>query len=297
MIAGAGGPVKTAEPGCGGRDTGRMADVDTLVLFSRDAPSRRALTAAADRRGLRVVEPAPTPQALVAVTGPGVAARVPGGLAAQALAAGADLRLSGPDAAWFTALGPAVTGRVWHRVDPAGARSLLARGPAFVKLADLKHPALPARRHPDAASLDTALSTAGLADVALLATHGWLDIDSEYRTFTRGRDVLTVSAYRVQDEPWSPLLHTSRASFHDEAAAFVAEVLRDLPDDAVPPAAVVDVARLTGGRLVVLEVNQSWGAGLYGCDPDAVLASVIAASGDHPDRWRWRPDPAAVAPV
>jgi hypothetical protein len=47
---------------------------------------------------------------------------------------------------------------------------------------------------------------------------------------------------------------------------------------------------------VLLEANQSWGAGLYGCDPHAALVAVRAAnqpaaSGVN-DRWLWRPDAA-----
>lgn len=122
-------------------------------------------------------------------------------------------------------------------------------------------------------------------------TREWWDIDSEYRVFTADRTVLTVSPYRVLDEPWSPLLHTSRASFHREAGDFVEALLQGLPDGNVPPAAVLDVARLSSGRLTLLEANQAWGAGLYGCDPDQALIAVLAANARSDDRWRWRPDP------
>ena len=103
--------------------------------------------------------------------------------------------------------------------------------------------------------------------------------------------MLTVSPYRVLDEPWSPLLHTSRASFHREAGAFAADVLADLSDDDVPPAAVLDVARLTSGRFAILEANQAWGSGLYGCDPDEALSAILAANAPRDERWRWHPDP------
>lgn len=275
-----------------------MGDVTTLVLYARDELSRTGLRNAAVRRGLAVVEPEPTPSAIAAVAGPGVAFRAPGGLLAQSLAGGVPIRLSGPTPAWFAGLGADVTGRNWQLVAPDGARALLRDARTFVKLADAKSPGLPARRYPDVAAFDAALATARLGEVQLLATPGWLDIDSEYRVFTRHREVLTASAYRVQDEPWGPLLHTSRASFHVEAARFVADVLADLRDGAVPPAAVLDVARLAGGRLVLLEANQCWGSGLYGCDPHAVLEAVLTANAEgHDERWRWCPDPAAIPPL
>ncbi|WP_157970755.1 ATP-grasp domain-containing protein [Nakamurella deserti] len=275
-----------------------MGEPRTLVLYARDEHSRTGLRAAATRRGLTVVEPGPTPAEVAAAAAPGSAFRAPGGLLAQALDRGVPLRLSGPTPEWFAGLGPAVTGRAWHRVGPAGARGMLTTGPVFVKLADAKSRLVPARRYPGVAEFDAVMAAAGNLPVELLATRDWLDIDSEYPVFTRGREVLTASAYRVQDEPWGPLLHTHRASFHVEAAAHVADLLGGLSGDAVPPAAVLDVARLADGRLVVLEANQAWGSGLYGCDPDAVLGAVLAANDPGvAERWRWRPDPAAVPPL
>jgi hypothetical protein len=277
-------------------------DVATLVLAARNELTRTGFEAAAERRGMQLVglDAVPVqqrPAALAERAGAGVAVRAPGGLVALALALGAQIDLAGPNAAWFAALGPAITGRTWTVLTPPGARELLGRGPAFVKLADAKHHSFPARRHADPESFDAALAALGASDeLQLLATTGWLDIDSEYRAFTRGRDVLTTSPYLVQDDPWTPLLHTHRASFHVEAAEFVASVLHDLPDDDVPPAAVLDVARLADGELVVLEANQCWGAGLYGCDPYAALEAVLAANTADltgaDQRWRWAPDPA-----
>ncbi len=235
------------------------------------------------------------PESVSHAAGSGVAFRAPGGLMAQAANGGTTVRLFGPTAEWFRALGPEVTGRPWRLVTPTGARAMLAAAPAFIKLAEAKRRDLPARRYRDVSEFDAVIVAAGLPPhLQLLATTGWLDIDSQYRVFTRGRDVLTVSPYRVQDGPWSPLLHTHRASFHVEAGRYVGDVLADLADVDVPPAAVLDIARLTDGRLIVLEANQSWGSGLYGCDPRAALDAVLAANADHDDRWLWRPDPAAT---
>jgi hypothetical protein len=189
-----------------------------------------------------------------------------------------------------------LTGRQWQLCTPAQARLLLAEAPTFVKLADGKRSEFPATRFASVEALDRTLATfADSEHLELLATTGWLSIDSEYRLFTVAREVVALSPYRVQDDPWSPLLRTHRASFHEEAGRWVETFLTSLPEGRVPPAAVLDVARLTDGRFVLLEVNQCWGAGLYGCDPAGALSAVLAAnipdaSGAH-DRWRWRPDP------
>jgi hypothetical protein len=100
----------------------------------------------------------------------------------------------------------------------------------------------------------------------------------------------------VQDDLWSPDLRYHHASFHLEVQGFVADVLAALPPAQVPPTAVLDIARLTDGRFVVLEVNDVWSGGLYGCDPDAVVACVVAAATEppHGGTWLWMPDPAAL---
>lgn len=83
--------------------------------------------------------------------------------------------------------------------------------------------------------------------------------------------MFTVLPYRVLDEPWSPLLHTSRAPLRREAGAIISDVLGTRPQQGVSPAAVFDIARLSTGRFVLVEANQAWGAGVYGCGPDQVL--------------------------
>jgi hypothetical protein len=219
------------------------------------------------------------------------AVAAPGGLVGAAITLGARITLVGPSTAWFVHLGATVTGRTWYQVDAAQARDLIASTPTLVKLADAKLPNLPARRYPTVAEFDAALARIGpIGDIELLATPTWLDIHSEYRVFTNQRDALTCSPYLIEDEPWSPLLHTHRASFHREAAAHTTALLADLPENEVPPAAALDIARLANGHFVVLEANQSWSAGLYGCDPDAVLQSVFTANtAAQSGAWRWSP--------
>lgn len=60
------------------------------------------------------------------------------------------------------------------------------------------------------------------------------------------------------------------------ARAYVGELLGD-PRVSVPPAIVIDAGRIRGRDWAVVEANAAWGAGLYGCDPAAVLR-VLARS-------------------
>ena len=234
------------------------------------------------------------------VAGSKVAYRCAGGPLAAAINAGAAIGLLGATAKWFVDLPREVTGRDWSLVDVAGARAMVARAPAFVKLAEAKFRALPARRYRTVTELDAALSFVhARSSLVLIATCDWLPIASEYRVFTIAREAVAWSPYLVHDDPWSPLLRTHRASFHEEAAAFVAATLAALPAAQVPPTAVLDVARLDDDRFVVLEVNHVWSSGLYGCEPARALQAVVAAAeGNQQEKlgpWVWRPDPAASA--
>lgn len=56
---------------------------------------------------------------------------------------------------------------------------------------------------------------------------------------------------------------------HEESLAFVTRTLAELAPHDRPPGCVLDVARLVDGRLVLLEVNTSWGAGRDGPDVEA----------------------------
>lgn len=267
-----------------------------LCLYG-DAPTVVALSDAARRIGMTTRELSGDPVAFAReCEGVGRAAvRAPGGLVAAALGSGAEPCLSGPSPEWFAALDPEVTGRHWDLLPAHDALAVLARCPAFVKLPDAKVRSFSARVHSGPETLAAAVAT--LRDpgrVRLLVTTELLAIESEYRVFTQGGTALTTSPYLVEGDPWTPLLHTHRASFHEAALAFVAAVLSDLGPHEVPPAAAVDVARLSDGRLVLLEANQAWAAGLYGCGADEVLAAVVAGNdpgASGPDgRWRWTPD-------
>ena len=46
----------------------------------------------------------------------------------------------------------------------------------------------------------------------------------------------------------------------------------------LPPAVVVDVGRIAGRGWAVVEANAAWGAGIYGCEPEQVLAVLRRAT-------------------
>jgi hypothetical protein len=105
-----------------------------------------------------------------------------------------------------------------------------------------------------------------------------VEMEVEFRCFVLDRRVRTLSPYlrggsRVETEQgdWP----ASDGEFA-AAEAFAQTVLADVRVR-VPPAVVLDVARLPDGGWVVIEVNPCWGSGVYGCDPGQVLAVIRRA--------------------
>ncbi|WP_238012751.1 ATP-grasp domain-containing protein [Dactylosporangium sp. AC04546] len=260
----------------------------------RSPEASAALAHAAERIGLPVAQLPGDPAEVTGLrSADGVAWRAAGGYLTTLIAAGADIRLYGASPQWFANLPRDVTGRDVRLVSVGEAPDLVGSRPAVAKLADEKHPAFSAAWVRNADDLRNRLRTARLpADSTLIIMDHWLDLASEYRVFTLGRQPVGWSPYLVEGEEWSPSLRTHRASWHDEAAAFVAMMLAELPDDDVPPTAVIDVGRTDDGRFAVLEVNNVWSSGLYSCDPDGVLRAVLSANDpDCAARWRWQPVP------
>lgn len=210
------------------------------------------------------------------------------------------MRLSGATPRWFAELPEAVTGRSLTLTDAVSAASLLRSAPLVVKLADGKHPLFPIRRMLGDGDLRDALAAAGLtATTKLIVADTWLVFDSEYRVFTVGRGAGCLGAVPHRGRGLVPFLHGHRASWHEEAAVFVANTLGELPEHLVPPAAVLDVGRTLDGGFVLIEANNPWSSGLYGCEPDGVLRSVLVAndpsSAGPDDRRLWRPDLSLVS--
>jgi hypothetical protein len=104
-----------------------------------------------------------------------------------------------------------------------------------------------------------------------------VEFDLEYRTFTDGKKVLTWSNYVCYD-------HIADPNYWDmipyENARFPHDIVNDVLHDmnfhdwgikTVP--SVIDVGRIKGKGWAIIETNQAWASGLYGCDPlQALLA-------------------------
>jgi hypothetical protein len=106
----------------------------------------------------------------------------------------------------------------------------------------------------------------------------------EYRAFVLGRRVAATSVYirgGAIAEGWE-----ERPGEREGALGLLAELLAD-EAIALPPALVIDVARLSGGDWAVVEGNPAWASGLCGCDPQAVLPALAAATVPRGTAGQW----------
>lgn len=131
------------------------------------------------------------------------------------------------------------------------------RFPRFVK--PLVPKQFPAIVHRDLHSLEAV--TAGLDPSTLLIHSDPVRFTAEARAFVLGGEVAAEAVYEGD------------ASLDGvaEVVAAVAERVR------LPATLVVDLGRLED-RWVVVEFNATWGAGLNGCDPAAVVPCIAAAT-------------------
>ncbi len=101
--------------------------------------------------------------------------------------------------------------------------------------------------------------------------------DLEFRCFALDRRILTWSLYAVDgelcDEEEPPLVSSAEA---DAMLLLAAAVLAD-ERVALPRAIVLDVGHIRSRGWGVVEANAAWGAGIYNCDPDAVLDVLMHA--------------------
>jgi hypothetical protein len=100
----------------------------------------------------------------------------------------------------------------------------------------------------------------------------------EFRCFIRDRRLVASSIYSRDGELQKDNGFASTAGELSEVHAFLATLLDDARVD-LPVATVVDVGLIEGSGWAAVEQNAAWGAGIYGCDPDAVLDVLHAASG------------------
>jgi hypothetical protein len=98
-----------------------------------------------------------------------------------------------------------------------------------------------------------------------------VEFDLEYRTFVDGKRVKTWSNYicfdHINDPNYWNMVPLEEERYPQD---FVNDLLHDLDFHdfgitAVP--SVIDVGRIKGKGWAIIETNQAWASGLYGCDP------------------------------
>lgn len=94
--------------------------------------------------------------------------------------------------------------------------------------------------------------------------------ETEFRCFVLHRELRTFPVYLRDGELQREAGFSHSSEEEREVRAFVNEVLADNTVD-LPRATVLDVGTIAGRGWAVVEQNAAWGAGLYECDPDAVL--------------------------
>ena len=94
---------------------------------------------------------------------------------------------------------------------------------------------------------------------------------SEYRCFVRDQKVITCSCYLMRGEINNPRNWEKGA---DEVVTYLNDALAD---SVRSEPAVIDVGILPDGTKAIIESNQAWASGIYGCDLAGVL-EVLEAS-------------------
>lgn len=187
------------------------------------------------------------------------------------VAAALECVLIEPPLSWLADL-PAVYTRRSIQFTTLGAAQTWAE-PAFIKPADDK--SFPAQVYEAGSAIPVHDLLEPAVPVLISEPVRWR---AEFRCFVSDRQVRTCSPYLrdgtlAQDAAGAwPMSAAERA----DLLQFCATLLSDA-DIGVPPAFVLDVGIIEGRGWAVIEANPCWAAGIYGCDPAAVLDVVRAA--------------------
>lgn len=105
-----------------------------------------------------------------------------------------------------------------------------------------------------------AAETKGLDPSTLMQVSEVVEIEAEARCFVVGQSAVTAAFYEGDGDP-------------DAVRRFVEDLTGTVE---LPETVVLDVG-VVNGELVLIEANATWGAGLNGCDPAAVVGCLDAA--------------------
>src|SRR6266545_956768 len=194
-------------------------------------------------------------------------------LFAQHVAQTLGLRLVKPPLDWLPCLPAHWRGRDVRLTTLADARNVAER--AFIKPAAEK--CFDARVYPSGSELPAPGPLPEDLPVLVQEVVAWT---IEFRCFVLERRVAAVSVYwrdgllaKSEDGAW-----ISSDVELNEATEFCESVLRD-PNVAVPDAVVLDVGVIRNHGWAVIECNAAFSAGIYGCNPVAVLPVLRRACG------------------
>lgn len=239
--------------------------VPTLILSPRFTEDSQRLWEAAVQLGWRVerLYGWRVPEHLTQVPEPVLYLEA---LLAPMIAPAFGLVLHEPPEDWLPQLPEQYRRRAVQLTTLGAARGLL---PAFVKPPNDK--SFPARVYgPGELPAEFADDT----PVLVQETVAWR---REFRCFVCNRELRTWSVYlrdgALQREAGFP----STAEEGAEVEQFITQLLAD-PNMSLPRACALDVGEIHGRGWAVVEVNSAWGAGIYGCDPGAVLDVLRYAS-------------------
>lgn len=189
-------------------------------------------------------------------------------------------RLLEPGENWLAELPREFTQRTISLTTLGAARRLTA--PAFVKPPNDK--SFAAEVYQTGASLPAEFPD----DMTVLVAEP-VQWEVEFRCFCLDGKVRTLSPYL---RAGVLAKHGGYAASLDElqaVTAFAEQVLA-AASGTTPRALVLDVGQITGRGWAVVEANSAWGAGIYGCDPEAVL-DVIRHATLQPEPPRLVPRP------
>lgn len=101
--------------------------------------------------------------------------------------------------------------------------------------------------------------------------------EKEFRCFILNRQLKTFSVYSRHGQLQNEAGFASSDEEDHAVGSFIERLLQDSRVD-LPHATVVDVGLIEGQGWACVEQNAAWGAGIYGCNPSAVLEVLQHAS-------------------
>jgi hypothetical protein len=186
-------------------------------------------------------------------------------LFAQHVAQTLGLRLQEPPVDWLPRLPSRWRGREVRLTTLSEARAVSTR--SFIKPAEEK--CFEARVYATGAELPP---PGPLPETLAVLVQDVVSWTIEFRCFVADRKVETLSPYWREGQPAKTEdgLWTQSDAELEAARRFCQSVLDD-SNVPVPEALAVDVGVIQNRGWAVIECNAAWGAGIYGCDPAAVL--------------------------